>query len=106
MSGSRVALHDAVRGVAGQARTDQREQHGLGEHEPVRAFEQVLTHAVGVDHQAVDQAGHLRCRVVGDNACVREHDPFDRAVGDVSLVPEGDVLEACDEVPAQHPGET
>src|SRR5208283_940762 len=59
-----------------------------------------------MDHEAVDQAGHLCRRVVGDNAGVREHDPLDRAVRDVSLMPEGHVLEACDEVAAQHPRET
>ena len=99
-----VALHDAVRLVAGQARRDQGEQHGLAEHEAVGALE-VLEHAVGVHGHALDDVGRLGQHVVGQDAGVGQGDALDRAVGDVALVPQGHVLEPGAEVAAQQAGQ-
>ena len=49
-----VLLDDAIGVVAREPGRDEREQHGLAEHEPERELE-VREHPLGVDAQAVDQ---------------------------------------------------
>ena len=53
----RRLLDQAVRVVALEARLDQREEHGLAEHEAVRRVE-VLAHPVGVHDEPFDDAGN------------------------------------------------
>ena len=99
-----VALHQPVRLVSGQAGCDERQQDALAEHEPVRRVE-VAAHALCVDHQPV----HERCEavehVVEREKGIGQDDALGARVGDVALVPEGDVLETHDRRRSDDPGE-
>ena len=89
----RVALDDGVGCLAAQARLDQGEQHLLGEDEALRGVE-VAAHPLRVHLEARHDAGEEVQHVRQQPRRVREDDALDRAVRDVALVPQRDVLEA------------
>ena len=103
--GRGVALDDAVGVVARDSRGHQGQQDRLAEDEAPGPLGQVGQGAPGVDHQARGQARRLALHVEGEQRGVGQDHPLDRAVRDVPLVPEGDVLEAGPGVAAQHPGQ-
>ena len=99
-----VLLDDAVGVVAGHARLDQGGQGPLAEEGAVGELE-VLAHAVGADvHPRGDPGGQVLHVVEADRRVGQDH-PLGAGVGDVALVPEGDVLEPGLGVAAQDPGE-
>src|SRR3954462_2422402 len=101
----RVALHDDVGGLPLHAALDELEEHRLGEDEAARRV-QVLQDALGVDAQALDQAGKaVEHEVEGDGGVGANH-PLDARVADVALVPEGHVLERAHGVAAEQAGES
>ena len=55
------------------------------------------------DLQAGEQPGEPSHHVIGEQRRVGKDDPFDARVGDVSLVPERDVLQARLQIAPQHP---
>ena len=98
------ALDHAVGVVADHPGLHQREQHPLREQGAVGELE-VLAHPLGVDDHALDQRQHAALHVVEQDRRVGQDDPLDRRVRDVALVPERDVLERRQRVPAEHPRE-
>ena len=66
---------------------------------------EVLAHAVGVDRHPRGDAGRQVLHVVEQDRRVGQDHPLGAGVGDVALVPEGDVLEPGLRVAAQHAGE-
>ena len=102
--GHGVALHDLVGPLAADARLDHAQQRPAGEDEPVRGLE-VAQHPLGVDGQALDQPAGAVEHVVERDGRVGQDDPLGGGVGDVALVPQGDVLEPDVRVRAQHAGE-
>ena len=102
--GERVSLHQPVRVVTGEPRGHEREKHALAEDEAVRGVE-VSPHPLGVDDEPVDEPREAVEHVVEGQERVRENHPLRARVGDVALVPEGDVLEADDGGRAHDAGE-
>src|SRR5579863_6423307 len=99
-----VRLHEAVGVFAEHAGLDEIDQELAGEDEAAGGLE-IALHALGVDEQAVDQVGGFGEQVVGEDGRVREDDALDGGVGDVALVPEGDVFERGLRVAAKDAGE-
>src|SRR5436309_2679539 len=66
---------------------------------------EVLEHAMAINRHALDEAATPHQEVVGQDAAVGEDDALHRAVGDVALVPQGDVLQPGAEVTPQNPGQ-
>ena len=95
-----VALDDPVGLVTRQPAGDQRQEHRLGEDQAQRALGQVLQRPLGVHDQAGGQAGGLAQHVAGQQGGIGQRHPFDRAVGDVPLVPQRHVLQTGAEVAA------
>ena len=106
--GRGVALDDPVRRVAVEARVDEREEHRLGEDEAERADLEVSRGARLVDHEPLGERRGLAQQEAGQQERVGQHHALDRAVRDVALVPQRDVLEARHEVAAhaRGPGRT
>ena len=97
-----VALNEHVRLLAGHPRLDEREKDRFAEEEPAGALE-ISGESLGVHDEAVDQRARAilhererRGRVGGDHS-------LDARVRDVALVPERDILERGNDVPAEHP---
>ena len=88
-----MPLHEAIRLVAGEPRAHEGEQHALAEHEAVRRVE-VRAHASGVDDEPAHEPGEAVEHVVEREERIRQDDALGARVGDVALVPEGDVLQA------------
>ena len=99
--GQRLDL--AVGVLAGPAGDDQRVEHPGGAGDPAQGLD-VLRHPVGVDADLDDEAGRDAEHVVDQSAAVGQHHPLGGGMGDVALVPEGDVLEGGQGVAAQHSG--
>ena len=95
----RVALDEAVGVVAREARLDEREQHALAEEEVVARLE-VAAHPLGAHDEAVDEPREAVEHVVEREERVGDDDALGRRVRDVALVPERDVLEPDERVPA------
>src|SRR4029453_13762982 len=93
--GKGVPLDESVRLVPRKAGLDECEQDALAEDEPVRSIE-VPTHPRGVDDQALHQPGEAVEHVVERQEGVGKDDAFCARVGDVPLVPQGNVLEPDD----------
>ena len=87
-----MSLHDPVGVVAREARVDEGEQQPLAEEEAAASLE-VLAHLLGTDDEALDEPGEAVEHVVEREERVGNDDALGRGVGDVALVPEGDVLE-------------
>ena len=87
-----VGLDEAVGVFAGHACGGEVEEELAGEDEAAGGLE-VFDHAGGVDEELVDEAGGLGEEVVGEDGGVGEDDALGGGVGDVALVPEGDVFE-------------
>src|ERR1700691_4534512 len=101
----RELLDDAVGLVARGALLDEREQHALGEERSVRELE-VGAHALGVDGHALHERDRAVLEVVEQDRRVGQDHALDGGVGDVTLVPQGDVLERRLGVAAQDACET
>ena len=99
-----MGLDEAVGVFAGHAGFGEVEQKLAGEDEAAGGFE-VLQHARGVDEELVDEVFGLREQVVGEDGGVGEDDALGGGVGDVALVPEGDVFEGDLRVGADDAGE-
>ena len=65
----------------------------------------LLQHALGVDEEAGDELLGFGEEIVGEDGGVGEDDALGGGVGDVALVPEGDVLEGDLGVGADDAGE-
>ena len=87
-----VGLDEAVGVFAAHAGGGEVEQELAGEDEAAGGFE-VAQHALGVDEELGDEVFGFGEEVVGEDGGVGEDDPLGGGVGDVALVPEGDVLE-------------
>ena len=99
-----MGLDEAVGVFAGHAGFGEVEQELAGEDQAAGGFE-VLQHAGGVDEQLGDEVLGLGEQVVGEDGGVGEDDALGGGVGDVALVPEGDVLEGDLGVGADDAGE-
>ncbi len=99
-----MGLDEAVGVFAGHAGFGEVEQELAGEDEAAGGFE-VLQHAGGVDEELGDEVFGLGEQVVGEDGGVGEDDALGGGVGDVALVPEGDVLEGGLGVGADDAGE-
>ena len=87
-----VLLHNGVRVLAGDARIDEGEQHLGGEDEAAGLIE-VGHHAGRVQLQAVDNADEALEHVVECDEAIGLGDTLGRGVRNVTLVPQGDVIE-------------
>ena len=87
-----VLLHNGVRVLAGDARVDEGQQHLGGEDEAAGLIE-VGHHAGRVQLQAVDNADEALEHVVEGDEAVGLGDTLGRGVRNVTLVPQGDVIE-------------
>src|SRR5581483_1056140 len=101
----RVRLHYPIRLFAQHARRGQIQQQLAGEYQPFRHF-QVAPHAVRIDQHLIDEVDGFVQQVVGQDRRIRQDHAFYRRVRDVTLVPEGDVLESRLHVGAHDAGET
>lgn len=77
------------------------EQELAGEDEAAGEV-QVLQHALGVDHELVDEVGGLAEQVVGEGGGVRQDDALGRGVRNITLVPEGNIFKCYLRVCAHH----
>ena len=100
-----VGLDSLVGVVAADAGFGQGEHDALAVDQAVGGFE-VGLHAVGVDDEAVDDPGEHVGDVVEGEAGVGDGDALGGGVGDVALVPEGDVFERGHGVGADGSGES
>ena len=89
----RRALDEAVGVVAREAGLDERVEHALAEEEEVARLE-VPAHPLGPHDESFHEPGEAVEHVVEREEGVGNHDALGRRMGDVALVPEGDVLEA------------
>src|SRR5579884_1820587 len=87
-----AALDEAVGVVAGESRFDERVEDALAEEEEVARLE-VPAHPLGPHDEALDEPGETVEHVVEREERVGNGDALGRRMGDVPLVPEGDVLE-------------
>ena len=99
-----VRLDEAVGVFAAHAGGGEIEQELAGEDEAAGGFE-VAQHARGVDEELGDELLGLGEEIVGEDGGVGEDDALGGGVGDVALVPEGDVLEGDLGVGADDAGE-
>ena len=99
-----VGLDEAVGVFAGHAGFGEVEEELAGEDEAAGGFE-VLRHAGGVDEELFDEVVGLGEEVVGEDGGVGEDDALGGGVGDVALVPEGNVFEGDLGVGADDAGE-
>ncbi len=67
----------------------------------MRAF-QVLTHVVRIYEQLIQHFRGQVEHIVQEDAAVGDHDPFNGGVRDIPFVPQRDVFEGGDGIPAQH----
>ena len=99
-----MGLDECVGVFAGDAGGGEIEQELAAEDEAAGGFE-VAQHAIGVDEEARDELVGFGEEIVGEDGGVGEDDSLGGGVGDVSLVPEGDVLEGGLGVGADDTGE-
>ena len=92
-----MPLHEPIGVVAGEPRLDERQQQPLAEVQP-EARRDVLAHPLLAHDEALDEPGEPIEHVVDGEERVGQDDPLGRGVGDVPLVPEGDVLETDERV--------
>src|SRR6202035_2128281 len=97
-------LDEAVGLVAGGSCRDEGQEHPLGEEGAVGQLE-VRAHALRIDGHAPHEVDGPVLEVVDEDGRVRQDHALDGGVGDVALVPEGDILEGRLGVSAQHAGE-
>lgn len=90
--GHGALLHDLVGILAREARVHKGQQHLGREDEPPRPVE-VGAHLLWVEHQAVYDADKTLEHVVEGDEGIRLGDALGRGVTDVTLMPEGDVVE-------------
>ena len=88
----RQALDEPVGLVSLQARLHESQEQALAEVEAVAGVE-VLSHALGMDDETVDEPCEAVEHVVDGEERVGDDDPLGGGVRDVALVPEGDVLQ-------------
>ena len=99
-----MGLDEAVGVFAGHAGFGEVEEELAGEDEAAGGFE-VLQHAGWVDEELFDEVSGFGEEVVGEDGGVGEDDALGGGVGDVALVPEGDVFEGYLGVGADDSGE-
>ena len=87
-----VLLHNGVRVLAGDARVDEGEQY-LGREDEAAGLIEVGHHAGGIQLQAVDNADEALEHVVEGDEAIGLGDALGRGVRNVTLVPQGDVIE-------------
>ena len=75
-----------------------------GEDEALGGIE-VAEHALGEDAHLADDGGHFVEHVVDENGGIREDDALNGGMGDVALVPEGDIFIGGDHVAANEASE-
>src|SRR6185503_17518027 len=80
------------------------EEDGLGEDQAAGGFE-VAFHAAGIDVEAAHDGLELGQHVVHQGEGAGEDEPLGGGVGDVALVPEGDVFHAGEGEAAHHAGQ-
>ena len=56
---------------------------------------EVFHHLVRIDQELVDDAGEGLEHVIQGDRAVRQDDAFDRRMGNIAFVPEGDVFQGC-----------
>lgn len=66
---------------------------------------EVLHHLVRIDQELVDDAGESLEHVVQSDSAVRQDDAFDRRMGNVAFVPEGDVFQSSLGIAADDAGQ-
>src|SRR6185437_7209640 len=89
----RRSLNEPVGVVPGEAGLDEGVEHALAEEEEVARLE-VATHPLGPNDETLHDPGEAVEHVVEREEGVGDSDALSRGVGDVALVPEGDVLES------------
>ena len=103
--GHGVFLNGFVGFVARHSLFDQILKKLAGENQPLGGVE-VAQHAFGEHAQLADDGGHFVEHVVDENGGVGENNALDGGVGDVALVPEGNVFEGRHHVAANKTGES
>ena len=96
-------LHGLISLLARQAGGDEGGEHALGEVQAVGTLH-VLLHALGLDHQAVQQAAQAVEHVVGQDGGVGHDDALHGRMADVALVPQGLVLHGSHGIAADQAG--
>src|SRR5262249_42742342 len=86
-------LDEAVSLVARETGLDESIEHTLAEEEEMARLE-VAPHALRPHHESLDEPGEALQHVVEREECIRDRDALGRGVRDVTLVPEGNVLES------------
>lgn len=99
-----VLLDGFVGVVAGHALLDEILEELAGEDEALGELE-IAEHALGEDAHLGEERGHFGKHVVHEDGGVGKDDALDATVGDVALVPEGDVFVGGDHVGADKASE-
>ena len=100
-----IPLYQLVSLFPGQPLANQSQQDGLRIPHP-HGQRQIALHVFRIDDQARRQLRQGGQHVIQQRAGIRKNDALDRAVTDVTLVPQGDVLHRGHRVAPQHAGQT
>ena len=100
----RVALDIDIGVLAADALLGEGEEELLRMHQPAELVE-IFLHGIAVDDQFLDNPGHALQREIEGDGGVRSEHALDRRMRDVTLVPQGDILQRRGHRRAHDPGE-
>src|SRR5690349_3179487 len=97
----RIALNKIVGLFARQALFDESEEDGLGVPH-AEGQTQILLHVLGIDDESVHQLCKRDEHVIQQRAGIRENDALNGAMADVAFMPECDIFQSGNRVPAEN----